>query len=417
MKRRDMIKSLALLPITASVQSMLTTSAKGDVILSSLPTLGPQDFSSQRKYFMMDGHVHFISRQLFQGLDIGQRYSDGYVDLPRLQEGQMSAVFFSLFTSEQYLPGRYEVKNTFRVIEMALDQIEKNNNVIELARTATEIEQINRRGKIAAFLDLEGSFDFYGDINLLRAMYRLGLRSVQLPAHNATNAFADTCCDVGKWGGLNAHGKELVVEMNRLGMVINIAHASDEVILQAVDISRHPLIYSHGGFRGYVNQPRNITDEGAKALAAKGGVIGLQFGSGFNDPRSIKKGETPKLVNGSPIPTTSASMTIEEADQAAAKKHPYLYNPQPVKPTVNPVGWTTDDYVKAIDYGVRLVGEDHVALGSDFDGGPTPPTPMKDVRDYPEMAKAMQRFGYSEKRIGKIMGLNWLRVIRQVTEG
>ena len=405
MKRRDIIKSLALLPIAGSVQSMLAACQ--------------QDSSSQHKTFFMDGHVHLISRQLFQGGDIGQRYSDGHVDLPRIREGELSAVFFSLHTSEDYLPGHYEVKNTFRVIELALDQIEKNKNVIELALTATDIEQINRRGKIAAFLDLEGSFDFYGDINLLRAMYRLGLRSIMLSAHNATNAFADTCCDEKKWGGLTAHGKELVAEMNRLGMVINIAHASDEVILQAVDISRHPLIYSHGGFRGYVDQPRNITDEGANALAAKGGVIGLQFGPGFNKPRSIKNGETPKVVHGSPTPTTSASMTIEEADQAAAKRSPYLFSgiPKPLSPSVIAAGWTTEDFVKAIDYGVRLVGEDHVALGSDFDGGPTPPSPMKDISDYPEIAKAMQRFGYSEKRIAKIMGLNWLRVIREVTEG
>ena len=403
MKRRDIIKSLALLPIAGSIQSILTTCQ--------------QDSSSQHKTFFMDGHVHLISRQLFQGGDIGQRYSDGHVDLPRIREGELSAVFFSLHTSEDYLPGHYEVKNTFRVIELALDQIEKNKNVIELALTATDIEQINRRGKIAAFLDLEGSFDFYGDINLLRAMYRLGLRSIQLPAHNATNAFADTCCDEKKWGGLNAHGKELVAEMNRLGMVINIAHASDEVILQAVDISRHPLIYTHGGFRGYVNQRRNITDEGAKALAAKGGVIGLQFGSGFNKPPLLKEGEIAKVVGSTPTPTTSASITIEEADQAAAKKHPYLYNPQPGETKVDPDGWTTDDFVKAIDYGVRLVGEDHVALGSDFDGGPTLPLPINDISNYPEMAKAMQRFGYSEKRIGKIMGLNWLRVIREVTEG
>jgi membrane dipeptidase len=411
MKRRDIIKSLALLPIAGSVQSLLANSAKGEDVLSSSSAHSQLDYSFKRKSFVMDGHVHVISRQLLEGLDIGQRYPDGHIDLPRAREGGIDAMFFSVYTPEEYYPGRFETKNTFRIIELALDQIEKNNNVIELAHTASEIEQINRRGKMAAFLDLEGSFDLDGDLNLLRALYRLGLRSMQLTAHNATNTFIDSCCDVSKWGGLSPHGKEVVAEMNRLGMLINVAHASDAAILQAADISRHPILYTHGGFRGYVNQPRCITDEGAKALAAKGGVIGLQFGSGFNRPTQSKKAESgPRIVPSTAVPLTTASMTIEEVDKEVAKSLPFVSN------AAAPAGWNTDEFVKAIDYGVNLIGEDHVALGSDFDGGMAPPPPMKDASGYQEMAKAMQRFGYSEKRISKIMGLNWLRVIRQVTE-
>lgn len=389
---------------------MLPTSAKGEQVSSSS---SKQDYSFKRKPFVMDGHIHLMSRQLLQGLDIGQRYADGHIDLPRAQEGGIDAMFFSVYTPEEYYPGGYELKNTIRSIELALDQIEKNSNVIELARTASEIEQINRRGKMAAFLDLEGSFDLDGDLHLLRALYRLGLRSLQLTAHNATNSFIDSCCDVSKWGGLSPHGKEVVAEMNRLGMLINVAHASDDAILQTAAASQHPVLYTHGGFRGYVNQPRCISDEGAKALAAKGGVIGLQFGSAFNRPAPPKKSGTSsiKIVPSTAVPATSASLTIEEVDKEVAKSLPFVSH------APAPEGWNIDEFVKAIDYGVRLIGEDHVALGSDFDGGMAPPPPMKDASDYQEMAKAMQRFGYSEKRINKIMGLNWLRVIREVTEG
>lgn len=413
MKRRDILKSLALLPIAGSVQSVLANTAMAKQVLSSSSKTSPEDSPLFRKDFVMDGHIHVMSRQLLEKLDIGQRYSDGHIDLQRAREGGINAMFFSVYTPEEYYPGRYETKNTFRIIELALDQIEKNNNIIELARTASEIEQINRRGKMAAFLDLEGSFDLDGDLNLLRALYRLGLRSLQLTAHNATNTFIDSCCDISKWGGLSPHGKEVIAEMNRLGMLINVAHASDDAILQAIATSRHPVLYTHGGFRGYVNQPRCISDEGAKALAAKGGVIGLQFGSGFNRPMQPKKnGESSlKIVPSTAVPMTSASMTIEQVDLEVAKSLPFVSNSKA------PEGWNTDEFVKAIDYGVRLVGEDHVALGSDFDGGMAPPPPMKDASDYPEMAKAMQRFGYSKQRINKIMGLNWLRVIRQVTEG
>jgi membrane dipeptidase len=121
--------------------------------------------------------------------------------------------------------------------------------------------------------DLEGGYDLYGDLNLLRALYRLGLRSMQLTAHNTTNAFIDACNDVYTWGGINDHGKAVIKEMNDLGMVINVAHASNDAIIQSVAASRHPVIYSHGGFYKIVDHPRCISDQAATAVAAKGGVI------------------------------------------------------------------------------------------------------------------------------------------------
>jgi membrane dipeptidase len=367
-----------------------------------------------RDAFVMDGHIHVMSRQLLQQLDIGQRYPDGHVDLPRARAGGLDAMFFSVYTPEAYYAGRHEVKNTFRVVALALEQIEKNRTVLELALNASDIGRINRAGKMAAFLDLEGGFDLDGDLNLLRALYRLGLRSLQLTAHNQTNAFIDSCCDTSKWGGLNEHGRSVIAEMNRLGMVINVAHASDEAILQSVAASRHPVIYSHGGFRGIVDHPRCITDEAAKALAAKGGVIGIQFGSSFNNPKYAawigSKGPPRKLGAAS---ATAASLSIAEVDRQVAKGLPSVF--RGVIPDEYWMG--TNQLAKVVDYGVRLVGEDHVALGSDFDGGPPLPRQIKDVSDYPEMTKALQQLGYSEQRIRKILGLNWLRVIRQVTEG
>ena len=375
--------------------------------ISQVPTL-------HRDAFVMDGHIHVMTRQLLQKSDIGQRYSDGHVDLPRAREGGLDAMFFSVYTPEPYYPGRHEVKNTFRVVELALDQIEKNKEVIELARTASDIERINARGKMAAFLDLEGGYDLDGDLNLLGALYRLGLRSLQLTAHNETNAFIDSCCDTRKWQGINEHGREVVAEMNRLGMLINVAHASEEAMMQVIAASKQPVIYSHGGFRGIVDHPRCITDQAAKALAAKGGVIGIQFGSTFNNPkysawvRSKNQGRTPAAGGTRELP----QLSLPEVDRQVAKGLPSVY-----KGVIPDEYWMgTDQLARVIDYGVKLVGEDHVALGSDFDGGPPLPRQIKDVTDYPEMTKAMQQLGYSEQRIRKILGLNWLRVIREVTE-
>lgn len=410
MNRRDLIKRLTLLPVAGSV--LPTALASGNKSTNDL----------HREAFVMDGHIHVMTRELLMNTDIGQRYPDGNFDLPRAKEGGVDAMFFSVYTPENYYPGRFEVENTFRVVNLALDQIRKNRAMIELALTASDIERINRKGKMAAFLDLEGGYDLYGDLNLLRALHKLGLRSLQLTAHNTTNAFIDACNDVYTWGGINDHGKAVIKEMNDLGMVINVAHASNDAIMQTVATSRHPVIYSHGGFYKIVDHPRCITDEAAKAIAEKGGVIGIHFGSLFNNPKywewkkrnnsiitqPVPQPKTPRIFN---MPDTA--QTIEDVDKELAKTVPLNF-----RGTIPEQYWMhVDQLAKVIDYGVNLVGDDHIALGSDFDGGPELPREIKDVSDYSQITKAMQKLGYTNQRIKKILGLNWLRVIRQVTEG
>jgi membrane dipeptidase len=423
MNRRHLIKTLALLPVTPNVLSAGSLFS-GRVAESVLPSTRQQKPMPDlhRDAFVMDGHVHVMTRELLMKTDIGQRYPDGNVDLPRAKEGGVDAMFFSVYTPEHYYPGRFEIKNTFRVVELALDQIKKNNKVIELALNASDIQRINKSGKIAAFLDLEGGYDLYGDLNLLRALHRLGLRSMQLTAHNTTNAFIDACNDVYTWGGINDHGKAVIREMNDLGMVINVAHASNDAIIQSAAASRHPLIYSHGGFHKIVDHPRCITDDAAKAIAAKGGVIGIHFGSLFNNPKYWEWQRPNNTIVSQPVPQPSTprifhsqdtSKSIEDVDKELAKEVPLNF-----RGTIPDEYWMhVDQLAKVIDYGVKLVGDDHIGLGSDFDGGPELPHEIRDISDYPQITIALQKLGYSDQRIKKILGLNWLRVIRQVTEG
>ena len=413
MKRRDVIRRLTLLPIAGTILPMPSLFAgPADENNHSSPLQTKPMPRLHREAFVMDGHVHVMTRELLMNTDIGQRYPDGNVDLPRAKEGGLDAMFFTVYTPEHYYPGRFETKNTFRVVNLALDQIKKNNAMIELALTASDIERINKKGKMAAFLDLEGGYDLDGDINLLRALYKLGLRSMQLTAHNTTNAFIDSCNDVSRWNGINDLGKKIIAEMNSLGMVINVAHASNDAILQSAAASKHPVIYSHGGFYGIVPHPRCITDEAAKAVASKGGVIGIQFGSLFNNPKYWAWQKTPKETKPASV-QVSSTKTIEDVDRQLAKEVPLNF-----RGTIPDEYWMhVDQLAKVIDYGVKLVGDDHIALGSDFDGGPELPREIKDISDYPQMTIAMQKLGYSDQRIKKILGLNWLRVIRQVTEG
>jgi len=424
MQRRDVLKSLTLLPIAGSVVSrnVLSAARLAGTDPSSLPLQNKPMPPLHREAFVMDGHTHVMTRELLLNTDIGRRYPDGNVDLPRAKQGGVDAMFFSVYTPENYYPGRFEIKNTFRVVELALDQIRKNSDAIGLALNASDIQRINKSGKIAAFLDLEGGYDLYGDLGLLRALYRLGLRSMQLTAHNTTNAFIDACNDVYTWGGINDHGKAVIKEMNDLGMVINVAHASNDAIMQSVAASRHPVIYSHGGFHKIVDHPRCISDEAAKAIAANGGVIGVHFGSLFNNPKYWEWQKPNNPIKAQPVPqppiprifgSQVTTETIESVDRALAQTVPLNF-----RGTIPDEYWMhVDQLARVIDYGVTLVGEDHIALGSDFDGGPELPREIADISDYPQITIAMQKLSYSEQRIKKILGLNWLRVIRQVTEG
>jgi membrane dipeptidase len=195
--------------------------------------------------FIFDAHIHVVNRQFYHGGNMGQRVDDGQFDLVRAKEGGLDAMFFSLFVTEQYYPGRLETKQVLRLIDAAYAQLAQNTDKIELALSASDVERISKSGKIAALMDLEGGFDLDGDLAVLRTLYRLGLRSFQLPAHNWANNFADSCCAPAKWKGLNDRGRAVVREANRLGKVINISHGSDETITQAIDVSTDPLNSTH----------------------------------------------------------------------------------------------------------------------------------------------------------------------------
>jgi membrane dipeptidase len=363
---------------------------------------------------VFDAHIHVVNRQFYHGGDMGHRVTDGQFDLARAKEGGIDAMFFSLFVTEQYYPARFETKQVLRLIDAAYGQLARNKDKIELALNASDVERISKTGKIAAFMDLEGGFDLDGDLGVLRDLYRLGLRSFQLPAHNWANNFADSCCAPGKWDGLNDRGRAVVREANRLGMVINVSHGSDETIAQAIDLSSDPVLATHHGLRSVNNIPRNMPDDLLKKLAAKGGVIGFQIGNEFHNVKVFnwRTGRAGKpFWDTTDIGRKEASMPIEEIDKAAGPHFPMVGVNAP-----DDIRFTPYDWLAVVDRAIELVGEDHVMLGSDFDGGPTLPKGMRDVRDLPLLTDAMLKRGWSEQRIRKFLGGNLLRVVRQVTE-
>ena len=364
--------------------------------------------------FVFDGHVHVIDRQLYHGGDIGQRVKDGQFDLPRAKEGGIDAMFFSIFVTEDYYPQRLETKQTLRLMDLALTQLDHNRDKIELAKNAADIARINKAGKIAAVLDLEGGFDLDGDLGVLRDLYRLGLRSAQLSAHNWANNFADSCCSPAKYHGLNDRGRAVVREMNRLGMVINVSHASDETIAQTVELSSVPVVATHHGMRMLNNIPRNMPEDLMRKIAGKGGVIGFQIGNEFHNVKAFAwrtQHAGKPFWDTSEIAGRKGQLSIEEIDRKVAPQFPMVGLNMP-----DDVLFAPDDWIGVIEKAIAIVGEDHVALGSDFDGGPTPPRGMHDISDLPMLTDAMLRRGWSEERIRKFLGGNLLRVFRQITE-
>ncbi len=382
--------------------------------LAQVPSLRDRTRDLHRQAFVFDAHVHVVNRHLYHGGSMGERSELGQVDLPRMIEGGVDALFFTLFVTEDYYPQRYETKQVLRLIDEAYHQLQLNRDKIGLALNAADIERLNRQGKIAAVLDLEGGFDMDGDLRVLRMLHRLGLRSFQLSAHNYGNQFAEPCCATSQVKGLTEQGRAVVREANRLGMVINVSHASQAAIEQAVEASSDPVVSTHDGLKFFNDIPRTMSEQTLRKLAAKGGLIGFHMGNEFHN-RALFEYRTQKA--GKPFwdredVHRAAPRSLAEIDRKVGPQFPSVGLKNPPAELI----YNVEQWFRAVDKAIEWVGEDHVILGTDFDGGPTLPTPMRDIRDLPWLTQAMLNKGYSEARIRKFLGGNLLRVFRQVTE-
>jgi len=378
---------------------------------------GPADRAARlhRDAFVMDAHVHFMNRQIYLGGDIGERPAGPVggvgVDLPSAREGGLKAFFFNLYVEDAYAARNYEVKQALRLVDLALEQIRKNHDKIELALNADDIQRINRAGKMAAVLDFEGAFDMDGSLAVLRNLHRLGVRGIQFADNARPTNYADSACCAPKWNGINDKGRALIREANRLGMFINLAHASDDVWRQVIEYSKHPVISTHQGLRKFnPDVAYNTSDELVKKLAAKGGILGMHFSPTtwsrpFYEYYQKKRASAP-----APTAKAAAPQTFEEITNhfrlTSAK-----VDPLPPKEVIE----STNRWAEVVDYYVRLVGEDHVALGSDFGGGLAVRAGMTNINQYENVTRALVEKGYSDERIRKILGGNLLRYFRQVT--
>src|SRR5580698_6529670 len=235
----------------------------------------------------IDSHIDTVQRVLVMGEDLGKRWDVGHVDLPRLREGGMHAPFFAMWVPVYY-PGAEAVRRTLDLRDAMQSLLDAHPDQIELATTAADIERIVKSGKISAFLTIEGGHQIDDDLRVLRMYYKLGIRSMTL-THFRNNNWADSSTDTPAHNGLTDFGKDVVREMNRLGMVVDVSHVSDKTFYDALAVTSKPVILSHSSSRVLSEVPRNVTDDMLRALAKNGGVVGINFGEGFISPKDAER--------------------------------------------------------------------------------------------------------------------------------
>src|SRR5262249_29364612 len=358
----------------------------------------------------VDTHDDTTQRFLDGKFDIGPRDASGSIDIPRMKEGNLSAIFFSIWMPSK-ITGPAAVKRALDQIDAIREQIRKHPDALALATTAAEVRELRKQGKIAALMGVEGGHMIASDLGVLRSYVALGVRYMTL-THSGNSEWADSSTATAEHNGLSPLGKDVVREMNRLGMIVDISHVSDKTFYDVLEISKAPVFASHSSCRAICDAPRNMTDQMIKDLAAKGGVIQINYHVGFlsQEFRGAEK----------------ANPQIEKDIQAEVKKRcgdneacQLVEGDNVVREFVKAGKLPRVDYTKIIehiDHAVKLVGAEHVGLGSDFDGAMMP-FGMEDASKLPRITEALLEKGYSESDIRKILGESTLRVMTEVERG
>ena len=369
--------------------------------------------SQDAKFWTFDGHLHPTSSAAGRGGDIGDGL-DPQFSLSLAEQGGLGAGFFNTSVDEFYEANHLAVKEVVRQFDHFYRQIGMYPDQIGVATNGDEVRALRSQNKLAAILSIEGAIAIESDLGVLRMLHRLGLREMNL-VHNLANNIGDVMYTTGKGSGLTDYGRELVTEMNRLGIVIDLSHTSEQTIMDVIDASTQPVTTTHSGARALVDRPGNWSDEMIRALAAKGGVIctaflpqqvsqeydrkwhgGRQRGSGI-------MGMEPLVYRGDP--TKIYDFIAERrggggSGRMASERHQ----------DIPPLSYLID----TIDHIVRLVGADHVGISSDWGGYPVNILDIEGAGEYQNIAQALLQRGYSREDVAKIMGENLLRVFDEV---
>jgi membrane dipeptidase len=372
------------------------------------PPISARAAQLHQRAVVVDSHDDTTQRMLFdKTFDITARHKDGNIDVPRMREGGLDALFFSIWVPGD-VTGQPAVKRALDLIDAVHKAVKAHPNELMLATTAADVRLAAAEHKIAALMGMEGGHMINDDLAQLRKYAALGVRYLTL-THFKNNNWADSSTDTPAHNGLTPFGKSVVRELNTLGMMVDISHVADKTFYDALAITRAPVIASHSSARAIANHPRNMTDDMMRAVAKNDGVIMINYHAGFlseafrvasekkNGTVDVAMAAMSKKCGGNEACTTMESERIDHEAMANG--------------TLPKVTW--EAIVDHLDHAVKVAGAAHVGLGSDFDGA-TMPLGMEDASKLPKITEALVRKGYSDGDIEKILGGNILRVMEQV---
>lgn len=360
-----------------------------------------------RSAILIDTHNDVTSFTV-DGYDIGKPDPQRQTDLPRMKKGGMAAQFFAVYVDASYVKGNHSAHRALEMIDTVKhDIIERYPNDFVFATTAADIRDAHRQGKIAALMGIEGGHAIEDSLRLLRRFYDQGVRYMTL-THSNSNNWADSSGDPKKpHDGLTPFGEKVVLEMNRLGMMVDISHVSDATFWDVIRVSKSPPFASHSSARALANVPRNMTDDMIRALAKKGGVIQINFYCQFLSQKAADATAASRLRVAAALRTLNTKFKNDPQGLKEARQRTL----RDLQRDFPPVRATLEDVVAQIDHVVKLVGVDYVGLGSDFDGIDCTPVGLSDVSMWPNLTRALLERGYTQSDIQKIYGENLLRVM------
>jgi membrane dipeptidase len=363
-----------------------------------------------QRAIVMDMHADTPQRLVDEKVDLARRLSDGHFDSVRAKEGGVDAQFFSIWVEPELfgLGGPGARKRADDQIGAVRALTDKHPETWALATSAADIRRIAAAGKLAALLGLEGGYAIDDRLENVERYYKLGVRYLS-PTWSVSTSWAGSSGDeIGKRRGLTDFGKRVVEEMNRLGMLIDVSHVSDKAFWEIVNTSTRPVIATHSACRAIANVPRNLDDEMIRALAKTGGVVCVIFYPEFLEPGWSEKR---RRVDAEIAPLVQRASSDERGDAAHKKLARDRVRREEYAKRLPPVSLSR--LVDHIDHIVKLVGIDHVGIGSDFDGVQAMLSDLASVTDLPNLTRELLQRGYSESDVDKILGGNMLRVMEE----
>jgi membrane dipeptidase len=361
-----------------------------------------------RAAIVIDTHNDITSAMVDENYDLATPSPGKYhTDLLRMQTGGITGEFFSIYVDQKYAKEGGSARRAMDMIDKVYRQAELYPDKLVMAYSVADIRRAKKQGKIAALMGIEGGHAIENSLMALRNFYRLGIRYITL-THNNTNDWADASRDTARHNGLSNFGKEVVGEMNRLGMLVDISHVADKTMQDVLEISRAPVIASHSSVRALADSPRNIPDDLLRGIAKNGGVVMINFFPGFIDQKVVDANKermarlAPKL-NALREEFKSDPQRLQQETRAL-----FAANPLPTTPL--------SVLIDHIEHVIKVAGIDHVGLGSDFDGIPSLPVGMEDIAQLPNITYELLKRGYKEPEIRKVLGENFLRAFSKAEQ-